>query len=320
MAGCHIVGKTNLHELAYGVTGVNHWSGTPVNPRAPARVPGGSSSGSAVAVAMGLVDAALGTDTGGSIRIPAACCGVYGLKPSYGRISRSGVHPARSTLDCVGPLARELPMLEHVMTLIDPTFRPLAAPSQVTIGWLAVNASPRIAVPLGAALATADIAVRPVCLPAFSAAFAAALTIISAETWTAFGQLIRCEHLGADVRARLLRSREVSGSDVAAAERVRRAFSTQIDELLAQVHALALPTLPDFPLTLDAASDAQAALQSSALVRPFNLSGHPAISLPRLVDGLPAGLQLVGRAGEDALLCALARTVVARLPTSPSNV
>src|SRR5580698_6855331 len=92
-AGCRIVGKTNMHELAYGVTGINRWTGTPVNPRAPERVPGGSSSGSAVAVAMQLVDFAVGTDTGGSIRIPSACCGVYGLKPTYGRVSRSGGQP-----------------------------------------------------------------------------------------------------------------------------------------------------------------------------------------------------------------------------------
>src|ERR1700747_2012230 len=107
-AGCRIVGKTNLHELAYGLTGINRWTGTPLNPRSPARVPGGSSSGSAVAVAAGLVDFALGNDTGGSIRLPAACCGVVGLKPSFGRVSRTGVHPEHSTLDCVGPLAGEV--------------------------------------------------------------------------------------------------------------------------------------------------------------------------------------------------------------------
>ena len=107
-AGCRIVGKTNMHELAYGVTGINRWTGTPINPRAPGRVPGGSSSGSAVAVAAGLVDFAVGTDTGGSIRIPAACCGVQGLKPSFGRVSRLGVHPAKSSLDCVGPFARDV--------------------------------------------------------------------------------------------------------------------------------------------------------------------------------------------------------------------
>ena len=119
-AGCRIVGKTNLHELAYGVTGVNAWSGTPLNPRYPDLVPGGSSSGSAVAVAAQLVDFALGTDTGGSIRVPAVCCGVYGLKPTYGRVSREGVHPAQSSLDCVGVFARDLIMLERAMAAIDP--------------------------------------------------------------------------------------------------------------------------------------------------------------------------------------------------------
>jgi amidase len=108
-AGCVIVGKTTMHELAYGVTGVNGWSGTPLNPRFPDRVPGGSSSGSAVAVAANLVDFALGTDTGGSIRIPAASCGIVGLKTTFGRVSREGVHPRTSSLDCVGPFARDSP-------------------------------------------------------------------------------------------------------------------------------------------------------------------------------------------------------------------
>ena len=126
--GCRLVGKTTLHELAYGVTGINPWSGTPLNPRFPDRVPGGSSSGSAVAVAAERVDFALGTDTGGSIRLPAACCGVYGLKPTYGRLSRVGVQPPTSSLDCVGPLARDLDMLERAMALLDPTFTAETAP------------------------------------------------------------------------------------------------------------------------------------------------------------------------------------------------
>jgi amidase len=134
-AGCRIVGKTNMHELAYGVTGINRCYGTPLNPRAPDRVPGGSSSGSAVAVAAGLVDFALGNDTGGSIRIPAACCGVYGLKPSFGRVNRSGVHPVRSTLDCVGPLARDVTMIERAMTMLDPSFRLQQAPARAALGW-----------------------------------------------------------------------------------------------------------------------------------------------------------------------------------------
>jgi amidase len=308
-AGCRIVGKTNLHELAYGVTGVNRWSGTPANPRAPRRVPGGSSSGSAVAVAAELVDFALGTDTGGSIRIPAACCGVYGLKTSYGRVSRSGVHPAHSTLDCVGPLARDMPMIERAMTMIDPSFRPQPAPKRATLGWVQVEANPEVTAAAHAALAAADVSVRSISLPSLAAAFAAGVAIIGAETWAAFGHLIGCEKLGTDVRTRLLASRAISSAEVAAAESVRRIFRAELDEVLSQVDALALPTLPDLPLSLAAAADVRAALHSSLFVRPFNLSGHPALSLPLTVQGSPAGLQLVGRAGEDEALCALATVV-----------
>jgi amidase len=318
-AGCRIVGKTNMHELAYGVTGINRWSGTPVNPRAPDRVPGGSSSGSAVAVAAGVADFTLGNDTGGSIRIPAACCGVYGLKPTYGRVSRSGVHPGASSLDCVGPLAREVPTLERAMTMIDPSFRSQPSPARATLGWVEVEADPKVVAAARAVLASADVGVRSVSLPAFAAAFAAGLTIIAAETWAAFGQLASCEKLGADVRARLLAARAISATELTAAEGVRRVLRAQLDEALAGVDALALPTLPEAPLTFAAAADARAALRSSSLVRPFNLSGHPAITLPIAAAGLPAGLQLVGRAGGDEALCALARTLAATLPATQKS-
>jgi len=305
-AGCRIVGKTNMHELAYGVTGINHWAGTPLNPRAPGRVPGGSSSGSAVAVAARLVDFALGNDTGGSIRLPAACCGVYGLKPTYGRVSRAGVHPRRSSLDCVGPLAREMRMIETAMALIDPTFRPQAATSRAAVGWVEVAANPAVAGAARGALERADLELRSVTLPSFAAAFSAALTIIGSETWAAFGHLAECVQLGSDVRSRLNAARSISAAELAAAEEVRRVFRAEVDVALAEVEALALPTLPDLPLTLAAAGDARAALHSSWCVRPFNLSGHPAISLPVSVEGVPAGLQLVGRSHRDEELCALA--------------
>jgi amidase len=312
-AGCRIVGKTNMHELAYGVTGINRWCGTPVNPRAPERVPGGSSSGSGVAVAAGLVDFAVGTDTGGSIRIPAACCGVYGLKPTYGRVSRAGVHPQRSTLDCVGPLGRDMAMIERAMTTIDPTFRPQPEPARATVGWVEAAAAPPVTAAARGALLHADIALRPVTLPSFTPAFAAALAILSAEVWAAFGHLAGCERLGADVRARLLAARAVSAGEVAAAESVRAALRAEIDAALAQVDALALPTLPDHPLTLAAAADGAAALRSTSLVRQFNLAGHPAVTVPISAAGLPAGLQLVGRPREDEALCGLARAIAARL-------
>jgi amidase len=312
-AGCRIVGKTNLHELAYGVTGINRWSGTPLNPRARARIPGGSSSGSAVAVAAELVDFALGTDTGGSIRIPATCCGVYGLKPSYGRISRRGVHPADSSLDCVGPFARDLTTLERAMAMIDRSYQEQAAPRHATIGWVEAEGNPDVTRAVRAALAATGVAVRTLPLRSFAAAFTAGLTIIGAETWAAFGHLLVCAELGADVRARLLGAREISTAEVAAAECVRRDFRAQVDEALSGVDALALPTLPDFPLTLEVAANARAALPLSSCVRPFNLSCHPALTLPMTVAALPAGLQLVGRAGGDEALCALARTVAGRL-------
>jgi amidase len=315
-AGCRIVGKTNLHELAYGVSGINRYWGTPLNPRAPGRVPGGSSSGSAVAVAAGMVDFALGTDTGGSIRIPAACCGVYGLKPSFGRVSRAGVHPAHSTLDCVGPFARSVPMIERAMTIIDPPFRPRAAPARATVGWLEVESEPNIAPPLCAALSRTGVAVRAASLPSFDAAYAAALALVGAETWTAFGHLIERPGIGADVRARLLAARGISGSDTAAAEEVRRIFREEVDAALSGLDALALPTLPLAPLTLTAAADAAAALRLSGCVRQFNLSGHPAITLPIDLEGVPAGLQLIGRRDEDEALCALARAIAAQLPAT----
>ncbi len=312
-AGCRIVGKTNMHELAYGVTGVNRCCGTPVNPRAPGRVPGGSSSGSAVAVAAGLVDFALGNDTGGSIRIPAACCGVYGLKPSFGRVNRTGVLPARSTLDCVGPLARELAMIERAMTMIDVSFRQQETPARAAVGWLELQPQPPMGAAVHAALLRADLAVRRVSLPSFTAAYGAALTLVAAETAAAFGYLSECPELGADVRARLHAAGNISPAEVAAAESIRSVFRMELDTVLAELDALALPTLPDAPLTLAAAGDAAAALRLSECVRQFNLSGHPAITLPLDVEGLPAGLQLVGRSGEDEALCALARLIAGRL-------
>lgn len=308
-AGCRIVGKTNMHELAYGLTGVNHWTGTPVNPRSPTRVPGGSSSGSAVAVAAGLVDFALGNDTGGSIRLPAACCGVVGLKPTYGRVSRAGVHPERSTLDCVGPLAREMSIIERAMAMIDATYRPQDAPRHAAVGWVQVGASTEVSNAVRAALGQAGVEVRRVALPTLAAAFAAALTIIGAETWLAYGHLAGCERLGADVRSRLTAALAITAGELAAAEAVRRTWQAEVDAALTDLDALALPTLPDLPLTLAAAEDARAALHSSWCVRPFNLSGHPAITLPVSVQGEPAGLQLVGRAQGDEALCALARSV-----------
>lgn len=309
-AGCRIVGKANMHELAYGVTGLNAWTGTPDNPLYPGRLPGGSSSGSAAAVAADLCDIALGTDTGGSVRIPAACCGVYGLKPSYGRISRRGVMPEQSSLDCVGPFASSLAMIERAMAMMDPTFFVEPAASRPTLGVVTVDADAAVLATIEDRLAESGARLKPVALPGMKAAFDAGLTIIGAENWAALGHLAQSDAMGADVRTRLLAAAAITAEDVAKAERVRAAFIAEVDEAMAGFDALVLPTMPDFPLTLEEAADARAAIRVTAFVRPFNLSGHPALSIPlEASNGLPVGLQLVGRRGEDARLCAVARAL-----------
>src|SRR5580658_10318026 len=163
-AGARIVGRTNLHELAFGVTGVNPWFGTPVNPLDPSRVPGGSSSGAAVSVATGEADVAYGSDTGGSVRIPAACCGIAGLKTTWGRIPLEGVWPLSPSFDTVGPMARDVAGLVQGMQLLEPGFTP-AAPADIVLGRLSVAADPVITAALDAALAAAELTCVDVPLP-----------------------------------------------------------------------------------------------------------------------------------------------------------
>ncbi|SAL72899.1 Glu-tRNA amidotransferase [Caballeronia terrestris] len=310
-AGWHINGKTNMHELAFGMTGINDFTGTPQNPQDVSRIPGGSSSGSASAVGFGLADAALGTDTGGSVRGPAACCGVIGFKPTFGRVSRAGVAPKETTLDCVGPFAREMRVLIDVMAAIDPTFDALAAradASNARVGIVAVQADAGISKVIESAVHCAGFASQSVELDAMSDAFVAGLAVINAETWRAFGHLADTGRLGADLVARLRAASNTTAADVDAAEQVRRRFTASVDRALEDMDVLILPTLPTFPITLEAARAGTSVIAMSSLIRPFNLSGHPALSIPVPVDGasLKAGLQIVGRKGADEKVCAVA--------------
>ncbi|WP_429932914.1 amidase [Agrobacterium vitis] len=312
-SGCRIVGKTNLHELAFGVTGINDWAGTPVNPRFPGIIPGGSSSGSAAAAAAGLADFAIGTDTGGSIRIPAACCGVVGFKPTFGRVSRRGVAPARSSLDCVGPIAADVDWLEKAMAMIDPTFAPEITESP-TIGLLEVEADDVITDAVANAVADSGLRVKSVSLPLMNQAFVAGLSIINAENWAAFGHLVGTGALGADIEQRLAASESVNASEISAAENVRREFRAQVDELFGKVDVLALPTLPGLPPTIEEARSDRTAVNLTSLVRPFNLSGHPAGTTPVIaINGRPVALQVVGAYGGDAVVLNLMRRL-ARKP------
>jgi amidase len=308
-AGWQIVGKTTLHELAFGVTGINDWSGTPINPQAPDRVPGGSSSGSAAAVAAGLADIAIGTDTGGSVRVPAACCAIAGLKPTYGRVSRVGVQPAVSSLDCVGPFAATVQDLVTAMQVICPGFQPQAVPTgSAQVGFLDVACDPQVRACLMAAIDVAGWHYRSVQLSDFEAAFAAGLTVINVENWAAYGHLTGRGLIGADVEQRLLAARRTSAADLAQAEQVRSRFSQQVDAALEEFSVLLLPTLPSLPPTLaEARAGSQAVAGMTPLVRPFNLSGHPALTVPVALpgSGLKVGLQIVGRKGQDEWVCAL---------------
>jgi amidase len=310
-AGWHIVGKTTMHELAYGMTGVNPFAGTPLNPQDATLIPGGSSSGSAAAVGSGEVDAALGSDTGGSIRLPAACCGVVGLKPTFGRVSRRGAWPRESSLDCVGPFARDVGVLTGVMRAIAHDFdttkaaRPLA---QARVGVLATGSDALVEAALAAALRATSWQQEHRTLPSIQAAFEAAMTVINVETWAAFGHLLKSGQVGSDVAARLTAASLTSEDARREAELVRANFSAEIHRALEGVDALVLPTLPSLPPTLADVAAGHSVLALSRLVRPFNLSGHPALSypIPVPVRRVKAGLQLVGRKGDDERLCALA--------------
>ncbi len=307
-AGWQIVGKTNLHELAFGVTGINDWTGTPINPQAPDRVPGGSSSGSASAVAAGLADIAIGTDTGGSVRVPAACCGVAGLKPTYGRVSRIGAHPLESSLDCVGPFARSMDDLIAAMQVICPGFNVQGLPGDgIKVGFLDVACDAHLQASLGAAADRAGWRRSHLQLSEFEAAFTAGLTVINFENWAAFGHLTGKGLIGADVESRLLAASRTTGEELAHAEAVRSRFTRQVDAALEDYAVLLLPTLPTLPPTLgEARAGSKAVAGMTPLVRPFNLSGHPALTVPVELDGggLKVGLQIVGRKGQDELVCA----------------
>ena len=304
-AGYRLAGKTNLHELAYGMTGINAWSGTPLNPRFPDYLPGGSSSGSAAAVAGGECDVALGTDTGGSIRVPAACCGVWGFKPSYGRVSRRGVMPAVSSLDCVGVLANDADGMIACLAAITADFGRLPDASGIRIGLVGNDARADIRLAVEQAVRRHG-ATAPVSLALMDEAYRAGLTLINRETYLACGHLLASGLVGPDVAQRLAAAGTTTDAAVAEAERVRAAFADEVDRALETTPVLAMPTLMDEPPRVGQALDGQILTSLSFLVRPFNLSGHPAVAIP-LPGPFPISLQLVAARGNDELLCSVAR-------------
>jgi amidase len=302
-AGARIVGRTNLHELALGVTGINPWYGTPVNPLDPTRVPGGSSSGSAVAVATGEADVAYGSDTGGSVRIPSACCGTAGLKTTWGRIPLEGVWPLSPSFDTVGPMARDVGGLVTGMQLLEPGFEPAAVgPDEVVVARLPVDADPAITAALDRALATVGWNCRELDVPGWDDALTQAGSLLVVEAWQTNRALLSedPEGIGEDVRTRLLIGSSFDDAAVRAAWETQREWQATLERILAEVDFLVTPTLTIFPPPLEDGDD----LLVARCTLPVNLAGVPALSLPVPAGGaFPASLQLIGPAlSEERLL------------------
>jgi amidase len=306
VAGARVIGKTNLHELAFGGTGINSHFGTPVNPLDPARIPGGSSSGSAVAVARGDADVAVGTDTAGSIRTPSACCGTVGLKTTHGRIPVDGVWPLAPSLDTVGPMARDVAGVALGLRLLDPTFT-AASDVASTVGRVRLpSVDPVVDAAVDQVLAASGLDVVDMVLPGWAAAVDAGGTVLFAEAWASDAAVYARgpERLGGDLRQRLEQGRAIPAAALAAARARGRRWCDELAIVFGGVGVLALPTLPVLPTRLD-----EPPLDTRTTNLPVNLAGLPALALPAPtrrggIGPLPASVQLVGPAYSEALLLA----------------
>ena len=300
--GARVVGKTALTELCWSASGVNHWAGTPVNPIDPRRVPGGSSSGSAVAVATAEADVSFGTDTGGSIRIPAACCGVTGLKTTWGRASVKGVYPLAPSLDAVGPMGRDVAAVELGMRLIEPGFTapPLAELAAARLGVLGVDGGvdPAVDAAVDRALEAAGVAVTHVAGYDFGTAVQAFGVIIDAEGFRSNAYLMPyLNQLSPHVRRNMERGARLGRADLAAANETRALVRDAFRSLLADFPVLVLPTLSGQPPLLG-----QRGFPLTMLTAPVNLAGLAALALPvPAKGGVIASLQVVGTAEETVV-------------------
>jgi amidase len=266
-------------------------------------VPGGSSSGSAVAGATGEADVAFGTDTGGSVRIPAACCGVTGLKTAYGRVSVKGVYPLAPSLDTVGPLGADVAAVELGMRLLEPGFTVPAGPAalvaaRVTVTGFGDGVDPVVDAAVDRALAAAGVAVTRV--PPWDAGPAreAAGIIIDGEGFLSNAYLMPyLKQLSSHVRVNMELGARLSRADRAAAERTRATVRDTLESLLADFPVLVLPTLAGEPPLLGARGFAL-----TVLTVPANLAGLPALSLPvPAAGGAIASMQVIGRSEEQVL-------------------
>jgi aspartyl-tRNA(Asn)/glutamyl-tRNA(Gln) amidotransferase subunit A len=346
-AGAVLLGKTNMHEFAYGVTSNNPHYGAVHNPWDLTRIPGGSSGGSAAAVTAGLCYGSIGTDTGGSVRIPASLCGIVGLKPTLGRVSVDGVIPLSPKLDCVGPLARTVHdaalLLEPILPRVkgEPSLRSsrkfLAKPLKFTLGvpndffFDVISEDVRLLfAEVLRSLRTQKIRIKEVSLPLLEETEDAGNQIAWAEATHYHQQArwfpARAAEYGDDVRSRLEMGTKVPTTVYLSALEMREKFIQQLHLVMsdAGVDALAVPTTPIAAPLIDQESIriADKDYSTRALLlrpnRPANLAGVPAITVPGgfTPAGLPVGLQFIGAVADEHLLLQIAYAFERTHPTS----
>ena len=323
-AGADMVGKTLTDEITYSLSGQNAHYGTPVNSAAPGRIPGGSSSGSASAVAGGLVDFALGTDCGGSVRLPASYCGILGIRPSHGRVSLEGVAPFTWSFDVAGWFARDADVFAAVgRALLDDEREP-AIPKRllyaqdafgVVSSEVAEALSPAVELAAGVIGERSDIAVSPDGLSNWYETF----RVIQAwEIWSnhaAWVEEVKPE-FGPGIRERFEWASRVTEQDADAARSRREAIVGRIRGLFGEGDVLCLPTSPRVAPPVDAPTDElenRVRAQAMSLLCIAGLAGLPQVSLPLAsLDGLPLGFSLVGPWGADSQLLALSQRMMAQ--------
>jgi amidase len=322
-AGARLVGKTKTVELAYGLTGENVWYGTPMNPAAPDRFPGGSSCGSAAAVAAGLADIAMGSDTGGSVRIPASYCGIFGIRPSWGAVSLTGACPLGPAYDTAGWFTRSAELLCRVGdVLLAPGGGGATGPLlKVQEAW--VNADLATATALTPALEAAErvlgtalpLRIAPEGLETFYESFRCAQAV---EAWTSLGPWIEATNptFGPGVKERFAAAKAMDPAKAAAGRAFRRVAQARLHGLLAGGAVLVYPTSPAPAPLLSASLAEQNAVREKTMgvTAIAGLCGFPEVTIPAgRVAGAPVGLSLTGAPGSDRALLSLAAAVAAAL-------
>lgn len=323
-AGARMIGKTITDELAYSLNGDNIHYGTPRNSKAPDRVPGGSSSGSAAAVAAGLCDFALGTDTGGSVRIPGSFCGLFGIRTSHGAISTAGLVPLMPSFDTVGWFAREPELFQRVGEVLLPDIAQISLPSRLLIlseglGTLDQEASSAFRNAVDAVSGFFDdVETISIAGAEGLAPWRDMFRIASAhETWSVNGAWISAhgDSLSAPIAERFAFASSVTDEEAAEARRRRDELGRRVRMLVDANTVLCIPTAPGPAPKLDAKGEAVEEFRQRAqrLTSIAGLSGLPEVTLPGLaeIDGLPLGLSLIGAAGADRILLALANKIFA---------